>query len=184
MFRKLSDCLSPNIHIYIIIIHTILTGYQDLRRILSNYFHEWEKLIFFLVLSTSAFPSCKVVLGLYYSPFTFNLPVTLVLTLDWNSLPYKPTAELLLCSAPWFYYLIFFSSCSHTISTAAHTAQLWNILSSFLHPRKRRRKEREDFISMSWYHALNVIHCANNCISMFISWCAFNCFTHSLIHMK
>lgn len=127
MFRKLSDCLSPNIHIYIILIHTILTGYQDLRRILSNYFHEWEKLIFFLVLSTSAFPSYKIVLGLYYSPFTFNLPVTLVLTLDWNSLPYKPTAELLLCSAPWFYYLIFFSSCSHTISTAAHTQYSYEI---------------------------------------------------------
>lgn len=68
----------------------------------------------------------------------------------------------------------------HNICT--HLAQFWNILSPFLHPRKSRRKEGGDFISMSWYHALNVIHCANNCISMFISWCAFNCFTHSHTH--
>lgn len=38
-----------------------------------------------------------------------------------------------------------------------------------LPPKQGKRKERGDFISIPWYQALSVIHCANNCISMFIS---------------
>lgn len=144
------------------------------------------RLVLFLCWSNSVFflAYCKLVPGLYCSPFVFNLPVTLVLPWwGWKSPTYKPTAECLLCNVPWFYYLIF-SSSSYNIYGYMNSVLLWNIISLTLLPGKRRRKGRGDFISIPWYHALNVIHCANNCISMFISWCAFNCFTHSLIHMK
>lgn len=78
-------------------------------------------------------------------PFTFTLPVTLVLPLwVWNSFTWKPTEDWWLCNAPLFYYLIFFSSCSCTISMAAYIQRGYEISDhSLFFPRKQRERKGE-----------------------------------------